>query len=266
MPSAGDLRRPFFLVAAILLVLVLLAELGLSFLVAGSSGQAGGAAAGLGVPAGVVAEATQDSSKPPGAGLASLALIDGLLLFTVLMIGLSLLVPLRIYGRIQGLITFIVSLLWMIMCFLLVLLALVKLFLMIGLFVSAPFGTLAYLAIWGFFPVGTAAAVLALLLVLKIAFGVFLVLAQPRFLRVKGLVILVALSVLFELILGIIHGFLPGPVVAIGDQFWAIVTGVAAFLWALVMLIGSIPAIINAVRVSGSVAGSLTGPASAAGR
>ncbi|MEE3703910.1 hypothetical protein V2H43_10895, partial [Pasteurella multocida] len=101
--------------------------------------------------------------------------------------------------------------------------------------------------------VGAAAAVLGLLLLAKIAFGVLLVLAQPRFLRVKGLVILVLLSVVLQLVLGFIHGFLPGPVVAIGDQFWAIVTSVVALVWALVMLIGSIPAIVNAVRVSGSV-------------
>ncbi|BAS15735.1 conserved hypothetical protein [Arthrobacter sp. Hiyo8] len=39
---------------------------------------------------------------------------------------------------------------------------------------------------------------------------------------------------------------------SIGDQFWALITVVVALVWALVMLIGSIPAIINALRVSGS--------------
>jgi hypothetical protein len=59
-------------------------------------------------------------------------------------------------------------------------------------------------------------------------------------------------SVLLQLVLGLIHGFLPGPLVSIGDQFWALVTVIVALVWALVMLIVSIPAIINALRVSGS--------------
>ncbi len=161
--------------------------------------------------------------------------------------------PLRLYGRAQGVTTLVVSVLWILMCFALGMLALVKLMLMISLFVSFPFGTAAYLAIWGGFPTGAAATVLGIVLALKIAFAVLLVLSQPRFLRVKGLVILVLVSVLLQLILGFVHGFLPGPVVAIGDQLWAVVLAVAGIIWALIMLIGSIPAILNAIRVSGSL-------------
>ncbi|KFF59221.1 integral membrane protein, partial [Cryobacterium sp. MLB-32] len=173
--------------------------------------------------------------------------------FTVGMLGLSLIVPLRLYGRIQGIVTLIVSFLWIIMCFLLLIVGLIQLFLMIGLLVAIPFGTVVYVAIWGSFPVGAAAAVLGAVLLLKIVFGVLLVVAQPRFLRVKGLVILVLLSVVLQLVLGFIHGFLPGVVVSIGDQFWALVTGVVALIWALIMLIVSIPAIVNAIKASGSV-------------
>jgi hypothetical protein len=89
---------------------------------------------------------------------------------------------------------------------------------------------------------------------LKIVFVVLLVLSQPAFLKIVGLVVLLVLSVLLQLVLGLIHGFLPGPLVSIGDQFWALVTVVVALVWALVMLIGSIPAIVNAVRVSRSAA------------
>lgn len=251
---AGNLRRPLFVVAVAVAVVIVLAELGLSIVVANAGVATPGANVGadLGVqPAD--ATVTTEQSDPPGAGIASLALVDGLLLFTVLMLGLSLIMPLRAYGRIQGIATLIVTFLWILMCLLLALLAFVKLMLMISLFVAAPFGTAAYLVIWGGFPTGSAATVLAVILLLKIVFGIFLVLAQPRFLRVKGLVILVLLSVLLQLVLGFIHGFLPGPVVAIGDQFWAIVIAVVALIWALIMLIGSIPAIVNAVRVSGSL-------------
>ena len=39
-----------------------------------------------------------------------MALLDGLLLFTVILIGMAFLVPERIHGRIQGVVTLMVSL------------------------------------------------------------------------------------------------------------------------------------------------------------
>ncbi|KFF59528.1 integral membrane protein [Cryobacterium sp. MLB-32] len=249
------LRKPFFIAAIIVAALVVFAELGLSFFVVNAAviPPGAGATQDLGVPAGIAAVNAANGSDPPGSGIAFLALVDGLVLFTVGMLGLSLIVPLRLYGRIQGIVTLIVSFLWIIMCFLLLIVGLIQLFLMIGLLVAIPFGTVVYVAIWGSFPVGAAAAVLGAVLLLKIVFGVLLVVAQPRFLRVKGLVILVLLSVVLQLVLGFIHGFLPGVVVSIGDQFWALVTGVVALIWALIMLIVSIPAIVNAIKASGSV-------------
>lgn len=249
------LRKPFFIAAIILAAIVVFAELGLSFFVVNAAvvPPGPGAAQDLGIPAGVQAVNATNGSDPPGSGIASLALVDGLVLFTVGMLGLSLVVPLRLYGRVQGIATLVVSVLWIIMCFMLLVVGLIQLFLMIGLLVAVPFGTFVYLAIWGSFPVGAAAVVLGAVLFLKIGFGVLLILAQPRFLRVKGLVILVLLSVVLQLVLGFIHGFLPGVVVSIGDQFWALITGVVALVWALIMLIGSIPAIINAAKASGSV-------------
>ena len=136
---------------------------------------------------------------------------------------------------------------------LLALAALAKLLLMVGLFVAAPFGTIAYLIVWGSFPVGESAVVLALLLLLKLVFVGFLVSSQPRFLRVKGLMALLVTSVLLQLVLGLIHGFLPLVVVSIGDELWALVTAVVAAVWAVIMLVTAIPAIVNAVRVSASL-------------
>lgn len=254
--AAGGLRRPLYFLAVVAAVLVVLVEAGLPVLLLDGppSRASSGAAVELGVPEELLAGSGSEMPQPPGAGIGFLAFIDGLLLFSVLMVGLSLLIPLRIYGRLQGIVTLVVSLLWLVMCLLAGLAALATLMLMIGLFVAAPFGTLAYLAIWGSFSTGQAAALLGLLLFLKVCFGVFLVLSQPRFLRVKGLMALFVVSVVLQLALGFIHGFLPGPVVAIGDHFWAIVTAVVALVWALVMLIYSLPAIINAIRASGSVA------------
>ncbi len=254
-PSPDSLRRPFFVAAVVVFLLVVLAEIGMSLLLGSAAVEpvSAGEASNLGVPTDVFLKTQKADNQPPGAGIGFLAFLDGLLLFTVVMLGLSLILELRLYGRIQGIVTLVVTFLWVLAAFVTALLALAKLFLMIGLFVAVPFGTLAYLALWGSFPTSQAAAILALLLLLKIVFGVLLVISQPKFLKVTGLVLLLALSVILQLVLGLIHGFLPGPLVSIGDQFWALVTVVVALIWALIMLIASIPAIINALRVSGSV-------------
>ncbi|MFK0002217.1 hypothetical protein [Paenarthrobacter sp. NPDC090522] len=253
-PDPDALRRPFFIAAVVVFALVVLTEVGMALVLGQTAVDpvSPGDADKLGVPLEVFLKTQKADADPPGAGIGFLAFLDGLLLFTVVMLGLSLMMNLRTYGRVQGIATLIVTLLWVIAAFLTALLALAKLFLMIGLFVATPFGTIAYLALWGSFPKGQAAAILGLLLLLKIVFAVLLILSQPKFLKVTGLVILLVISVLLQVVLGLIHGFLPGPLVSIGDQFWALVTVVVALVWALIMLIGSIPAIINALRVSGS--------------
>lgn len=252
LAAGGGLRRPFFVAAVVVATLVVLIEAGMSGLVLDATSTAPDprAAEDLGVPADMLPATRADPEEPPGTGIRFLAFLDGLLLFTVLLMGSSLLLPLRLYGRIQGAITIVVALVWVVVAALTILAAVAQLMLMIGLFTAFPFGTAAYLAVWGGFPRGAAAAVLGLLLLLKIVFGVLLVLAQPRFLRMKGLVLLVVLSVVLQLVLGFLHGFLPRPVVAIGDQAWAVVTAAVALIWAVVMLVGSIPAIINAVLAS----------------
>ena len=252
----GGLRRPLFVVALVVVCLVVVVEIGMSLLIASAGGESVDrrVAADLGVDPGVFGSAVLAPSEPPGAGIGALAFVDGLLAFTLLMLGLSLILQLRLYGRIQGVVTLVVTLLWVLGSVIAAVFGIATLMLMVGLFVSAPFGTIAYLAIWGWFPTGDAAVVLSLLFLLKLVFGVLLVLAQPKFLRVRGLVALVVVSVVLQLALGVIHGFLPGPLVSIGDQLWAIVTIVVALVWALVTLIGAIPAIVKAVRVSGSLA------------
>ena len=66
--------------------------------------------------------------------------------------------------------------------------ALALLLLMVALFLATPFGTLAYLAVYGFFNRPGANAVLGLALALKMGAVVCLLLAQQRFLQNRGLV------------------------------------------------------------------------------
>ena len=193
-----------------------------------------------------------DADSPPGNGIGYLALIDGYLLFSLIMLALSFLLSQRLYGRIQGIVTLIVSFLWIILSFVLARAAFVLLMVMFGLFVSVPFGTIAYLAIWGFFPVGRSAAVLGLLLLLKLVFLVLLVLAQQKFLKATALMIHIAVSFVMQLVLGIVQGWLPFVVVSLGDQLMALVFAMVSLAGAVWAFTWSIPAVVNAIRVSAS--------------
>lgn len=244
------LNRPLFLLACLAAALILLVELALGSAIGGAD--AGPLAPGAGgvtdvSPAVLAAVPVQ---TPPGSGIRHLALVDGLLCFALAVVGAGAVASQRVTARAQGIVTLVVSFFWLLGALVAAVIAFVQLLVMVGLFVAAPFGTIAYLAIWGFFPVGSAKAVLGLLLLLKLAMIGLLLAAQPKFLEVKGLMTLIALSVVLQLVLGLLHGWLPRPVVAIGDQLWAIVTAIVALVWALVMLITSIPAVLRAIRVS----------------
>lgn len=250
----GEVRRPLFLLAVFALVLVVLVELGSGSLLGGGptepvSGVEGIPGADPAMLAGIGA------STPPGIGIRYLALVDGFLLFSVVMLGISTMVSQRAYGRAQGIVTLVVSVVWLVLCLVLALAAFTVLMVMIGLFLSPIFGTIAYVAIWGFFPTARAAAVLGLLLLLKLVFVVCLVLAQQRFLQVKWLMAHVAASLVLQLALGLVHGLLPRVVVSIGDQLAGLVIALVALVGTIVTLVLSVPAVVNAIRVSAPTAG-----------
>ncbi|MEV4211398.1 hypothetical protein [Micromonospora sp. NPDC049662] len=243
----GDLRKPFLLLALVAITLVVLVEVGSSLLTGG--GDATGAllvgAADLGVEvdaAGV--------SEPSGRGTSYLALIDAVALWTTGLFCLSLVVPERVQGRIQGVATLIFSILLILGSLILLIIAFVELIIMVSLFLAVPFGTLAYLALWGFFPVGDAAVLLGLALLLKLVWAGLLVLAQPRFLQNKGLVLIIITTLLCTVVLEFLHNLVPVILVSILDDIGAIVFAIIAIIWGLVLLIGSIPAIVKAIRVT----------------
>lgn len=161
----------------------------------------------------------------------------------------------RAYGRVQGVVTLVVSVIWLLLCLAMALAAFVQLIVMISLLLAPIFGTMAYVAIWGFFPTSRAAAVLGLLVLLKLVFVVCLVLAQQRFLQVKWLMAHIATSFVLQLGLGLVHGLLPRVVVSIGDQLVGLVIAVVALVGSLITLIFAIPAVVNAIRVSAPSSG-----------
>lgn len=221
-----ELRKPFFFLALVLIVIAVLAE---------------GAAKLLGV---------QGASLPApasGFGVPAMLLLDALLILTVTLMGLSLLIPERVQGRLQGLVTLIVSLVVLIAAVVLLFTSIQLLTLMVSLLLAAPFGTIAYLAAWRGFPRADAAVVLSLVLLLKLGFAICLVFAQQRFLENKGLVLLIATSLVAVLLLSFLHGLVPGILVSITDTVGAIVIAILTLIWAVTFLVGSVISVVKAV-------------------
>ncbi len=245
-----ELRKPFFVIALVLLLLAVSTEVGGGLAVSGSF--AGNICNQLPDDDDIRDECDPDEANRlkedvPGLGIAYLGLIDGILLFTVGLMAASLLLPDSFHGRVQGIVTLIFAILLLLASLGLVFLALGKLLLMVGLFLSVPFGTIAYFAAFASFPRGAAAGVLSGIMLLKIGFIVCLLLAQQRFLQNKGLVLLILTSLLGNLIVSLLHGFVPGFLVSITDALAAIILAILAIIWLIVLFIGAIPAIIKAI-------------------
>jgi hypothetical protein len=248
----GELRKPFLLLAFLAVFLVVLVELGSGLMLGGAdaSGALQGSADTMDVDLGDIGGV----SEPPGRGIAYLALIDIIALYTTGLFCLSLIVPDRVQGRVQGVATLIGSIILIIVSLVMLIIAFIELMIMVSLLLAVPFGTLAYLAIWGFFPVAKASVIIGLLMFLKIAWAVLLIVAQPRFLQNKGLVLLILTSLVCTLCLEFLHDLLPVIFVSILDDVGAIVFGITGIVWGIVLLVGSIPAIVKAVRVSAALA------------
>jgi hypothetical protein len=240
------LRVPFFLVAVAAIGLVVLLELGAALLLGGADASAlvasQAADAGVSVPPG------QPAPQPTGIGIRYLVLVDIVALFTVALMGAGLVLPDRLHGRIQGIATIVASIILIVVALGLLLVAIAELVLMVTLLLAVPFGTIAYLIVWGSFPRGDAAVLLSLLMFLKLAFAGALVLAQQRFLQNKGLVALVATSLVANVVVAFLHGAVPGILVSITDSVAGVVLAVAAIIWAIVLLVGAVPGVAKVLK------------------
>jgi len=232
MVSLDSLRLPFFIVSLICFTLVLVGEFG--------------ALVHRLIP-------LKDPGTPPGLGIPYLALLDGLLLFIVILMALPLLLPDRLHAKLQGIATLIVSFISLLGGIVMIIVALVLVMIMVSLLLAVPFGTIAYLAIHGGFDTTAAQVILNLLLLLKIVGAVCLVLAHQRFLQNKGLVLLILTSLIGNLIIAFLHALVPTPLVSITDAVAAIIVAILAVIWAILLLIGSLPAIFKAINITRTV-------------
>ncbi len=248
----GRIRAPFFILALIAAALVVLLELGSSLFVDGirkTDEQKRATIAA--VDADYLKELGDDplpsGDEPPGLGIAYMALVDGQWLFVLGLMGLALLLPEKFHGRIQGLATLIFAILIILASIVLAIVSFVLLMLMIALFLAVPFGTIAYIAKWGFFDTGGAAAMLSMIMFLKLATVVCLVLAHQRFLQNKGLVLLTLTSLVCSIILAFLHGFPPSILVSITDALGALILAIIAIIWAIVFAICGLISVVKAI-------------------
>jgi hypothetical protein len=251
------LRKPIFFLALALIAIAVLTEIGIAVVPLN-----GGAGPGTTVLSGdLLTEYMRMSpeqrnevnalggsqDRAPGIGILYMALLDAVVLFTIGLMGISLIIPEGIQGRLQGCASCIFAVLLILGSLLLCFLGLQLVTLMVSLLLSFPFGTIAYMVIYGHFDRNAAAVILGLLMMLKLGFAVCLLLAHQRFLQNKGLVLLVATSLLANVILGFLHGFVPRFLVSITDGIGGIIMAILAIIWAIFLVVGAIIAIVRAV-------------------
>jgi hypothetical protein len=217
------MRKPVFLIALVVIGLVVLVELSSIALI----GNVAPAANSLGV-------------SITGQGIPSMSILDGLIFYAILVMAIALILPERFQSKIQGIATIVVALLLLLACVIRIFIDLQLLFLMLGLLLAVPFGTIAYLAIWGHFDTGSARIALSLIMFLKIAFGVCLIVAQQRFLKNKGLVLIILTSLAANLLIAFLYGLVPGFLVSILDMVAAIAVCILAAVWIIVYMIGGV--------------------------
>ncbi|MCL4506539.1 MAG: hypothetical protein M1434_01965 [Chloroflexi bacterium] len=254
------IRKPLFVAAVVLILVVFLLEIGSSlfinrFVTTLSGGAQSVASLLPNDPA--IQKAFNDpgmqqqeadlasQGKPPGLGILYLALLDGVLLFTILLTGSGLVIRQDVQANVQGCLSLVVSLLAVIAGIVAIISAIILVILMVALLLAVPFGTIAYLILYGFFNRDAASVVLSLLMALKIAFAVVLILSQQRFLERKGLLLLIGCSLLGNVVISILQGFPPGFLVSITDGIAAILVGLCGAIWWVILLIGAIPAILK---------------------
>jgi len=254
-----DLRKPFLVAALAAVALALLTCLGSGLLV--STPSFGERVSGtLQNPAVVSlldtfdvdpddARDSLDATRPqdpPGLGIPALALTEGLLLLVLVITAAPLLFGERATGTVTGVVSVVGGIVLLFASIATAIIAFTALLLMVGLFLAAPFGTIAYLALFGSFDTGPAAALTSLVLALTLGCLVLLGVAQQRFWTMKGLLLLLATTALLTFVTALLHGLVPGFLASITDALAALVTAVVTAVWALLTLIWGI---VGAARV-----------------
>lgn len=179
-------------------------------------------------------------------GIPSLALIDASFLWTVVLMVLNIALNRALVGKIQGVLSFVISVLIIFAGIKTLISSFVLLLVMIAL-LSSFFGWAVYVAVFAFFNTGSAAIVLGAITFFKLATVVLLVLAQQDFLKTTRFLVLVAISLVCDLLLVFLQGLPPGFLVSVTDAIGAIIISIVAIIYAIVQLVFAIVAIVRAI-------------------
>lgn len=191
----------------------------------------------------------EEAQDPPGLGIPYLALTNGLLLVILSLMVLPLVIGARWTPLVGGIVSFLGGLGALIAGIVMAIVAFVALTVMVSLLLAVPFGTLAYLAIFGFFDVWASGAALALVMLLQFAAIVFLLVAQQSMLGNKRLVFFLLLSVLLTLLMMVLHSIVPLILVSITDALGALIVAIVGAIWGLLMLIGGIISLVKQIQL-----------------
>jgi hypothetical protein len=256
------LRKPFLVAAVVAVLVAFLACLGSSLVTAPppfadrvqqtlSSPQTAALLDTFGIDAGDARDSINGTrpENPPGMGIPALALIEGLLLLVLVITAAPLLIGERATGVLTGGLSIIGGLVALLAAIATAIVAFTALMLMVSLLLAVPFGTLAYLAIFGSFDTGGAALFTSLVLGLTLACLVLLVFAQQRFLKGKGLMLLIATAALLAFVTALLHSIVPSFLASITDALAALVTAIVSAIWALLVLIGGIVAAVRVLKL-----------------
>jgi len=255
-------QKWFMLVAAVLMLLVVGLELGSSLFLSTTPPNELAARAAM-TEEGVTGDEQDEAIRqllssgfapddPPGLAIPALAAIDGLLMLSIVGLAAALVVPHRVTAKVVAPVNLVVSIIVIILAIIGIVITITLIFLMIGLFLAIPFGTITYVVRWGFFPRGDAQLLLGILLGLKVFFVIALFLAAPRMAKDKGLVGMVATSLLLQLLVGFLHGIVPLTLVSILDAIAAVIILIVAVIWAIIILVGSLIGTIRLIPTGSS--------------
>jgi hypothetical protein len=188
----------------------------------------------------------------PGLGGPYLALLDGILLWTTLVFALGYFPLKSVTSRVATIIGLILAFFGMIGAFFMIIFAFTALMLMVGLLLAVPFGTIAYLDAFAHFPKGEAVAALSFIILLKLLFLVFLALTDVGYLKAKGLMILLGISILMTWLTSFLIALPPAFLSTITDTAGALITSVIAFVWLIVIFIFAIVGLFKVLFVRGA--------------
>ncbi len=225
----GAIRLPFFAFATLTIVLVIAFELStMAFL----------------------RSAANIEGSTPGIGGPYLALIDGIILYALALMWISMGPAKAVTARLQSIVSLILTFFGALGALLLIFIAFGIIILMIGLLLAVPFGTIAYFAAYADFPKSEAVSALTLILTLKLVFLVLLFLAHQGFMKNMGLMILIGLSLLATWLTSFLIALPPGFLASITDAVGALITAIIAFIRLVMMFFASLIGVITALKFS----------------